>query len=154
MPRSPFQSVHNRPNKKIIKLWFFLKSPKFFVGASPLHLKMTWSKKFIKCTSNLSRPSNDCNAVVRFNFTLNFLIILHVTYFWSNGLLFGILSGDFQLTNCSEDVVLPRPLASGQSCAILSQPILYACVFLEQVVVLKIILQRVYCSIMSICHPW
>ena len=83
--------------------------PIFFAGASPLHLTMTWCKKIYQVQGASLQA---LKQFLIFNFTLNFLIILHATFFVIHYFLFGIPSGDFQHKNCSVDVVLLRPLAS------------------------------------------
>ena len=86
--------------------------PKFFAVATPLHLIMTYKTILLVQRAALHWHSNNYYTVAIFNLTLNFLIILHAGFFVIQYLLFGIPSGDFQRTNCSVDVGLPRQLAS------------------------------------------
>ena len=78
-------------------------------------------------------------TLVIFNFTHNFLIILHAAFLWSNSLLFGIPAA-FQQTNCSVDVICPldRLPVIRIVFFLVSKQILRARVFSEQVFVLQI----------------
>ena len=75
-----------------------------------------------------------------FEFALTFLIILHATLLRFNSLLFGIISGDFQLTKCLVDVICPLDHLPVIRVVFffISKQILQASVFSKQVVDLQI----------------
>ena len=138
LSRVPLQRVYNRRKGKITNHYFFLKMSKFFAEDLPIHLIMTWCNKFIKCSAHLSRHSNNYYSMIIFNFILNILMILHATFFVIHCLLFGILSGNFQHTNCSVNVLPDREPVITIRVVFISKQILRSRALSEQVVVLKI----------------